>query len=99
MPHVIAEPCIGVKDGVCVAACPVDCIGAGERMHYINPRECIDCGACAESCPVRAIYPAGDLPEIWKFYAEINVGFYPGRDEETAWAGHTFPGEKVRRPG
>lgn len=26
MTHVIAEPCIGVKDKACVAVCPVDCI-------------------------------------------------------------------------
>ena len=26
MAHIIAEPCIGVKDRACVPACPVDCI-------------------------------------------------------------------------
>jgi hypothetical protein len=25
MAHVIAEPCIGVKDTACVDVCPVDC--------------------------------------------------------------------------
>ena len=24
---------------------------------YINPAECIDCGACIPECPVEAIYP------------------------------------------
>ena len=25
-------------------------------MLYINPDECIDCGACLPECPVNAIY-------------------------------------------
>src|SRR5579859_8243551 len=54
MAYVIAEPCIGTKDTACVDACPVDCIHpkkdspahAEEEMLYIDPVECIDCGAC-----------------------------------------------------
>jgi len=54
MTYVIAEPCIGTKDTACVDACPVDCIHpkkdepafAEEEMLYIDPVECIDCGAC-----------------------------------------------------
>lgn len=30
-------------------------IKAGD-MLYINPDECIDCGACVPECPVEAIY-------------------------------------------
>ncbi|RFT23662.1 ferredoxin, partial [Bifidobacteriaceae bacterium GH022] len=26
--------------------CPVDCIYEGDRTLYINPNECVDCGAC-----------------------------------------------------
>ena len=26
MAHIIAQPCIGVKDTACVTVCPVDCI-------------------------------------------------------------------------
>ena len=45
MPHVICEPCIGVKDRSCQEVCPVECIyDAGEQL-YIHPDECIDCGA------------------------------------------------------
>ena len=54
MTHIIAEPCIGVKDISCVDVCPVDCIyGADEDwdMLYIHPEECIDCGFA--STPVR----------------------------------------------
>ncbi len=33
--------------------CPVDCIYEGERKLYINPNECIDCGACETRVPGR----------------------------------------------
>ena len=54
MTYVITEPCIDVKDRACVDVCPVDCIhddGDADRMLYIDPNECIDCGACEPSCP------------------------------------------------
>ena len=71
MAYVIAEPCIGTKDTACVDACPVDCIHpkkdepahASEEMLYIDPVECIDCGACVPVCPVSAIFALDDLPE------------------------------------
>ena len=46
MPYVIAQPCVDVKDKACVDECPVDCIYEGSRSLYINPNECVDCGAC-----------------------------------------------------
>ncbi len=60
MTYVITQPCIGVKDASCVDVCPVDCIHPSQNEEgfdeaeqlYINPDECIDCGACA-SPPVR----------------------------------------------
>jgi NAD-dependent dihydropyrimidine dehydrogenase PreA subunit len=55
MPYVIAGPCIDVMDKSCMEECPVDCIYEGERKLYINPKECIDCGACEPVCPVEAI--------------------------------------------
>lgn len=81
---VIAEPCIGTKDTACVDACPVDCIhprkdepGFDEaEMLYINPSECIDCGACEPACPVQAIFREDALPDEWKRYLEINAKFY-----------------------
>ena len=64
MAYVIAEPCINVKDTACVDACPVDCIHprkneddfAAAAQLYIDPIECIDCGACVPVCPVSAIF-------------------------------------------
>jgi len=29
---------------------------------YINPDECIDCGACEPECPVEAILPEDEVP-------------------------------------
>ena len=78
MAYVIAEPCIGTKDTACVDACPVDCIHpkkdeprhADEEMLYIDPVECIDCGACVPVCPVSAIYAGDDLPENFAIFAD-----------------------------
>lgn len=84
MPYVIAEPCIGTKDTACVDACPVDCIHpkkdesafSSDAQLYIDPVECIDCGACVPVCPVAAIFAVDDLPDKWKHFAEINSRHY-----------------------
>jgi len=34
----------------------------GEQL-YIDPAECIDCGACIPECPVSAIFEESDVPE------------------------------------
>lgn len=73
MTYVIAEPCVDVSDKSCVEECPVDCIYEGNRMLYIHPDECVDCGACEPVCPVEAIYYEDDLPEQWKAYQQINT--------------------------
>jgi NAD-dependent dihydropyrimidine dehydrogenase PreA subunit len=84
MAYVIAEPCIGTKDTACVDACPVDCIHpkkdaakfADAEMLYIDPVECIDCGACVPVCPVSAIFALDDLPEKWTEFTEKNAAFF-----------------------
>jgi len=53
--YVIGTDCIDILDRACVEVCPVDCIYVGERKSYINPAECIDCGACEVECPTSAI--------------------------------------------
>ena len=68
MAYVIAEPCIDVLDVSCVSVCPVDCIHFDEgtdRKLFIDPNECIDCGACEPECPVNAIFPEESLPPEW----------------------------------
>lgn len=54
MAYVITDACVDVLDRSCVEECPVDCIYEGERKMYINPVECIDCGACEQACPTAA---------------------------------------------
>jgi NAD-dependent dihydropyrimidine dehydrogenase PreA subunit len=58
MTYVVTEACIDVLDRTCLEDCPVDCIYPGDRKMYINPVECIDCGACEQACPVEAAMPA-----------------------------------------
>jgi NAD-dependent dihydropyrimidine dehydrogenase PreA subunit len=78
MTYTITDPCIDVKDQSCVEVCPVDCIhfdGDADRMLYIDPDECIDCGACEPVCPVTAIFAE---------YTPINALWY--QDKEAARA-------------
>ncbi len=76
MAYVITQPCVGVKDKACLPVCPVDCIQEGERMLYINPNECVDCGACAPACPVQAIFLDEEVPERWKGFIRENAEFF-----------------------
>ena len=84
MTYIIAEPCIDTKDTACVDVCPVDCIHPRKDESefesapqlYINPDECIDCGACEPACPVEAIFPEDEVPEKWKQYIQINYDYW-----------------------
>ncbi len=84
MTFIITEPCISVKDTACVDACPVDCIHPGsdeqefenEDQLYIDPEECIDCGACVPECPVEAIFAEEEVPEQWSRYIDVNYQWY-----------------------
>jgi NAD-dependent dihydropyrimidine dehydrogenase PreA subunit len=85
MPYVIAEPCIDVMDKSCMDECPVDCIYEGERKLYINPMECIDCGACEPACPMEAISQDRKVDDGQQPFIDDNRRFFtdplPGRDE------------------
>jgi NAD-dependent dihydropyrimidine dehydrogenase PreA subunit len=72
VPYVITQPCIDTKDRGCVDVCPVDCIYEGEKQLFIQPDECIDCGACEPECPVTAIFPEEDVPDQWKEFIGLN---------------------------
>jgi ferredoxin len=67
MPYVVSDKCIDVMELKCVPECPVDCIYVSGRSAYIQSDECIDCGACALVCPVKAISYDGDLKPEEKF--------------------------------
>jgi ferredoxin len=87
MTFIITEPCIGTKDTACVDSCPVDCIHPrkdepefeAETQLYIDPEECIDCGACVPECPVEAIFPEDEVPDQWQEYIAINYQWYENR--------------------
>ncbi|HWC78674.1 MAG TPA: ferredoxin [Pseudonocardiaceae bacterium] len=85
MPFFIAGDCLDVLDRSCTEECPVDCIYQGERKMYINPRECIDCGACEPVCPVSAITSDLRISEAEVPWRDDNAAFFaeplPGRDE------------------
>jgi NAD-dependent dihydropyrimidine dehydrogenase PreA subunit len=74
--YIIAEPCVDLLDKACIEECPVDCIYEGNRMLYIHPDECVDCGACEPVCPVEAIFYEDDVPEQWKDYTNANYEFF-----------------------
>lgn len=84
MAYVIALPCVDVKDRACVEECPVDCIYEGGRSLYIQPDECVDCGACEPVCPVEAIFYEDELPQSWAAHLDDNAAFFvqplPGLD-------------------
>jgi NAD-dependent dihydropyrimidine dehydrogenase PreA subunit len=85
MPYFIAAPCIDVMDKSCIEECPVDCIYEGERKLYINPQECIDCGACETACPETAIFLDFKATAETGPFAEDNARFFaeplPGQAE------------------
>ena len=76
MTYIITQPCVDVIDKACIEECPVDCIYEGERMLYIHPEECVDCGACEPVCSVEAIFYEDDVPERWAQFTAENVSFF-----------------------
>jgi NAD-dependent dihydropyrimidine dehydrogenase PreA subunit len=82
--YVIGRECVDVVEKSCVQECPVDCIYEGARTMYINPDECVECGACKMTCAVGAIYWDEDLPDDQRQHLDDNAAFFrqilPGRD-------------------
>ena len=86
MTYVICEPCVDVKDSVCVDICPCESIRPNPfdesdeynevDQLYIDPDTCIECGVCEPECPVEAIFFKDDVPEEWEHYIEINADYY-----------------------
>jgi NAD-dependent dihydropyrimidine dehydrogenase PreA subunit len=79
MAYVIIDSC--TKDEHCIDSCPVNCIHptkdeadfATVPQLYVNPTECIDCGACLPICPTGSIYTTDDIPEDYKHFIEKNA--------------------------
>jgi NAD-dependent dihydropyrimidine dehydrogenase PreA subunit len=85
MPFFVTGACLDVLDKSCLEECPVDCIYQGDRKMYIQPRECIDCGACEAVCPVTAI--ASDL--------RLTDANRPWRDDNAAFFTDVLPGRSA----
>jgi NAD-dependent dihydropyrimidine dehydrogenase PreA subunit len=82
MTYVITEGCIDLLDQSCVAVCPVDCIhfeSGVDRKLFIDPDECIDCGACEPECPVNAIFPEDSLPADQVQYTQVDALWFRDR--------------------
>jgi NAD-dependent dihydropyrimidine dehydrogenase PreA subunit len=82
MAYVITDTCI--KDALCVDVCPTDCVHpkkdepefeAATQM-YVDPAECIDCGACLPVCESNAMFALDDVPEDKKQFVEKNAAFF-----------------------
>lgn len=73
MAFVVTGNCKGCRFTDCVAVCPVECFHADAEMLYIDPDECIDCGACVPECPVEAIYDETELPDDQAQWKEVNA--------------------------
>lgn len=73
MAHVVTEPCVNCKYTDCVVVCPVDCFYGDDRQLYIDPDDCLDCGACIPECPVEAIFRDFDVPAKWNAYIQLNA--------------------------
>jgi ferredoxin len=70
------------------------CFHADDEMLYIDPDECIDCGACVPECPVEAIFDESQVPEDQHDWIAVNAekskklpvinttaGAYPGAED------------------
>jgi ferredoxin len=73
MAFVVTQPCFGCKYTDCVVVCPTDCFREGDEMLFIDPYDCIDCGACVPECPVEAIYYEDNVPEEWQGFIALNA--------------------------
>jgi len=73
MAFVVCEPCRDCKYTDCVVVCPTDCFYQDDVQLYIDPDECIDCGACVPECPVEAIFHDANAPAAWTRFIALNA--------------------------
>jgi uncharacterized protein GlcG (DUF336 family)/NAD-dependent dihydropyrimidine dehydrogenase PreA subunit len=92
--YVIAEPCIGEKNGACVDVCPAACIHTTPEspQNFIDPDVCIECEQCVLVCPVDAVFLDTDLPPEWQRYIEINAEFFTSNKVAAV-----FPDNEIER--
>jgi len=101
MPWTITRLCRDCVDTGCVSVCPVDCIyeyvGADKvkfpNQLYIDPDECIDCGACEPECPWQAIFEEPAVPDVLKDDIALNHAILEIKDQFKV-----MPFKKVEHP-
>jgi ferredoxin len=103
MAYVITRLCRDCVDTACAAVCPCpDCIvvhrppdGASTLPNqlFINPDNCIDCGACEPECPWEAIFPEDDVPAAFAADIALNAitAARPGEFVEATTLPHPKP--------
>ena len=99
MTWVITRLCRDCVDMSCVDVCPVECIyeykgddrGTFPNQLYIQPEECIDCGACEPECPVAAIFPEDSVPGDQAKYTEVNALWFQDKDAARAMVNELKP--------
>lgn len=96
MTYIIAEPCVDIKDKSCIEECPVDCIYEGDRMLYIQPDECVDCGACEPVCPVEAIFTKMTFRKNGKIFTKLMWNSLMNLDPRAAQAKPDQPVKIIR---
>ena len=45
-------------------------------MLVIDPDTCIDCALCVPACPIHAIYPEAEVPEVYAEWTEKNAELF-----------------------
>jgi ferredoxin len=96
MTFVVTDNCQRCRFTDCVAVCPVDCFHGDDEMLYIDPNECIDCGACVPECPVEAIFDETQLPDDKKQWIKANADKAAGLPVINA-KGDPYPGAEERK--
>jgi NAD-dependent dihydropyrimidine dehydrogenase PreA subunit len=100
MPRVITSLCL--RDASCTVVCPVDCIKPRLPIeeyptYYINPDECIDCGACEAECPNSAIFEKEAVPADFTAKGGERVSMPAGSaGYDESWEGKDHAGEAVK---
>jgi ferredoxin len=69
----------------------VPAVERGQRFPglqmFIDPDECIDCGACVAECPVAAIYLDDEVPEADRDDIGRNAAWFRGGSPRVSAAG------------